>query len=173
MKRGDSISTVFAEPKTSNDLEHYGRKGMKWYQHIFSKDPQIAYDKANKKLSTLDARANKAAAKATRKENRSVRRQQRADTAWVFKKSKARLADWAIGRSEKARLKYVKKMSKAVDWYNRMQEEFKDTKVKSLNKEYVALGKKYSKMQIDDLMKNAQTSYANKQLRLIYRQMSK
>lgn len=151
-------------------LEHYGVLGMKWGVR---KDPQKAYDRANRKLSALDAKAHKAKEKAIMKETRSVRRQQRADTAFLFGKTKARLASWAIARSEKARLKYVKKMTKAVTWYNRMQDTFKDTKVKSLNKEYVALGKKYSKMQIDDIMANAQTSYANKQLRMIYRQMYK
>lgn len=160
----------FQDPESEEDIEHYGVLGMKWGVR---KDPQRAYDRANKKLSALDRKASKAERKAIRKETRSVRRQQRADTAIFFPKTKARLASWAIARSEKSRQKYVKKMSKAVTWSKNMQEIFKDTKVTAMNQEYVDLGKKYSDMQIKDLMANAQTSLANKQLRLIYKQMYK
>lgn len=160
----------FDEPESMESLEHYGVKGMRWGIH---KDPQRAYERANKKLTALDKRATKAGAKASRKETRSLRRQQRADTAWVFPKTKAKLADWAIGRSEKARQKYVKKMSRAVSWYKEMENAFRDTKVQNLNPNYVSLGEKYSKIQVNDVMMNAQASLANKQLRMIYRQMGK
>lgn len=160
----------FNEEASDKDLEHYGVLGMKWGVR---KDPQKAYDRANKKLSALDKKIFKAEKKALKKEARSLSRQQRADTAILFPKTKARLASWAIARSEKSRQKYVKKMAKAVSWSRAMQEEFKDTKVSTLNQEYIDLGKKYSDMQIKDLMANAQTSVANKQLRLIYKQMAK
>lgn len=155
---------------SEEDLNHYGVLGMKWGIH---KDPQRAYERANKKLAALDEKATKAGAKAARKETRSLRRQQRADTAWLFPKTKAKLADWAIGRSEKHRQKYVKKMSRAVSWYKEMENAFRDTKIENLNQDYVALGEKYSKIQVNDLMMNAQASLANKQLRMIYRQMGR
>lgn len=151
-------------------LEHYGVLGMKWGVR---KDPQRAYERANKKLTALDKRATKAGAKAARKETRSLRRQQRADTAWLFPKTKAKLADWAIGRSNKARAKYAKKMSRAVSWYKQMENAFRDTKISDLNPSYTALGEKYSKIQVNDLMGNAQTTLANKQLRMIYRRMGR
>lgn len=160
----------FDEDESDEDLEHYGVLGMKWGVR---KDPQKAYERANQKLTSLDKRATKAGAKAARKETRSLRRQQRADTAWLFPKTKAKLADWAIGRSEKHRQTYVKKMSRAVSWYKEMENTFRDTKVENLNPNYVALGEKYSKIQVNDLMMNAQASLANKQLRMIYRQMGR
>lgn len=160
----------FGEPESEDDLEHYGVLGMKWGVR---KDPQKAYDRANKKLSALDKKVSKAEMKALKNETRSLRRQQRADTAFLFPKTKARLASWAIARSEKSRQKYVKKMAKAVSWSRAMTDAFKDTKVSTMNQDYIDLGKKYSDMQIKDLMANAQTSVANKQLRLIYKQMGK
>lgn len=162
--------SAFVENWTQEYLEHYGVKGMRWGVR---KDPERAYEKAGSKLKRLDQKAVKAGAKAARKETRSLRRQQRADTAWLFRKTKARLADWAIGRSEKARQKYVKKMSRAASWYKEMENAFRDTKISNLDPSTSELGKKYANMQINDLMGNAVTSLANKQLRMIYRQMGR
>lgn len=156
--------------ESENELEHYGVLGMKWGIH---KDPQRAYERANKKLEKLDKKATKAGAKATRKEEASVRRQQKADSAILFRKMKARSADRSIGRSERSRQNYTRKVAKAVSWYKEMENAFRDTKIENLNQNYVALGEKYSKIQVNDLMANAQTNLANKQLRMIYRQMGK
>lgn len=159
--------SVFVEIPSDEDLEHYGVLGMKWG---IRKDPQAAYKKSYNKLSKLDAKAKKAERKAGRKETRSMRRQQRADTAWLFGKTKSRLASWAIGRSEKARLKYVKRLSKAMTWYKRMENEFGKTKIKDLDPKRSELGKRYTNMSVENMMMaSAQTGMANKQLRALYR----
>ena len=160
----------FNEKESDSDVEHYGVPGMKWG---IRKDPQKAYDRANKKLSSLDKKAIRAGAKAAKREAISVQKQNKADTALLFKKRAAKKADKAIGKSERTRQRYVRSMSKAASWYKEMENAFKGTQVKTLNKEYIDLGKKYAEVSISELMANAETSYANKKLRMIYRQMSR
>ena len=46
-----SIYTVY--PFEENELYHYGRLGMKWYQHIFSKGPEYAQKTITKKRKAL------------------------------------------------------------------------------------------------------------------------
>lgn len=162
-------ASEFIERRSQTDLEHYGVLGMKWGVR---KDPERAYEKASQKLEKLDRKAQKAGAKAAKKEAKSVHKQQKADSAVLFKKAKARSADRAIGRSEKSRQKYMTQMSKAVSWYKEMENAFRDIKISKLNPSKSELGKKYVDIQINDLMSNATTSVANKQLRMIYRQMS-
>lgn len=163
MKRGESMSVFQTTP--DDELQHYGVLGMKWG---IRKDPHKAYEKSYKKLSKLDSNATKAAAKAGRKEVRSLRKQQRADSALVLQRHKARVAARAIRRSERARARYVGKATRAVSWYKQMEYEFGKTKIKDLNPSRSELGKKYVNVTIESMMQNAQTSVANKQLRAMY-----
>lgn len=163
--------SAFDEKPALEDIQHYGRLGMKWGKRIFGEEQ--AYQSANKKLAKLDKKATAAGNKAAQKEAKSVERQSKADSATLFRRSKARSADRAIAKSEKTRQNYVKQMVKASSWYKAMEREFGNSKVSSLSAEYQALGKKYARIQINDLMKNAQTSVANKQLRAYYQQMGR
>lgn len=169
MKRGESMS-VFQLTTPDDELQHYGVLGMKWG---IRKDPHKAYTKSYSKLEKLDAKATKAAAKAGQKEVRSLRKQQRADSALFLQRSKSRAAARAIRRSERARAKYVGKATQAVSWYKQMEYEFGKTKIKDLNPKRSELGKKYVNKTIESMMQNAQTSVANKQLRNMYLRSSK
>lgn len=150
-------------------LEHYGVLGMKWGVR---KDANKAYARASKKLSKLDRKAADSAASAAKADARSTDKQRKADSAMIFKKSSAKKAIKAIEKSDRARLDYARKMEKAVSWYKQMENTFRDVKLSNVNSEYVTLGKKYSKICLDDLMANVQTSWANKELMMYYRQKS-
>lgn len=152
-------------------LEHYGVLGMKWGVR---KDPKRAYTRATKKLSSLDKSASKAERKANVREQVSLRKQQRADTAVLFPRMKALGAEKAIARSEKTRQNYTQRVIKAKSWADNMAESFKGIDVSNFGSESDrALGKKYVDMKLPELMANAQTSVANKQLRIYYNRMSK
>lgn len=151
-------------------LEHYGVLGMKWG---IRKDPQKAYERASKKLDRLDKKTTKASSKISQKEAKSVQKQRKADSAILFKKSKARAADKAIGKAEKARNKYFESIEKAKSWYSKMENAFRDIKITNIDQHYVDLGKKYANTNIESLLSDAQISIANKELRRYYRDMGR
>ena len=71
-KTATSIETV-TSALTGTDLEHYGRLGMKWYQHIFTSAEE--YRKARQRKKNLEkARAAKAAKKKA-EEDRAKRKE--------------------------------------------------------------------------------------------------
>lgn len=159
--------TDFNEEEQETDVEHYGVLGMKWGVR---KDANKAYSRASNKLNKLDRKANDASARASKIESKSVDKQRKADSARIFKKSSAKKAIKAIEKSDRARLDYVKKMEKAVSWYKQMENTFKDVKLSNVSSDHIKLGEKYSKICLDDLMANSQTSWANKELMMYYKQ---
>lgn len=132
-------------------LQHYGVKGMKWG---IRKDPDRAYAKAGKKLSKLDAKANRLASRGARLEQKALHRQARASNAILFKRSKAKRAakatQKAMGSYQKAQTKEVK----AYRWNEKMRKAFENVKVSNMDPEYVALGEKYAKKSLNDIMRS-------------------
>lgn len=85
-----------------DSLEHYGRKGMKWYEHIFGKEQSHAkYSK-----SSSGSSSNK---KATKDAKREEKRQAKAEKKEADAKKKAEIA---AAKKEEERKKILSKPSK-------------------------------------------------------------
>lgn len=132
-------------------LEHYGVIGMKWGVR---KDPEHAYERAGAKLTKLDKKVNRLNLKGSKREQKAVKKQRKASSAIMFQKAKARRASKATRKALKSYQKAQEKQIKAYRWNEKMKNAFKDTKLKNLNRDYVKLGEKYSKMSLDSIMKN-------------------
>lgn len=135
----------------NDELEHYGVLGMKWG---IRKDPSKAYAKAGAKLSKLDRKANTVALKGAKFEQKAVKKQRKASSAIIFQRSKARRASKATRKALKKYQRSQELQLKAYRWNEKMKKAFKGVKVSNMNKDYVSLGEKYSKMTLDNIMQN-------------------
>jgi len=72
----------------------------------------------------------------------------------LFKKHKARKASNATRKALKQYQKSQEKQIKAYRWNEEMKKAFANTKVSNMDKKYVDLGNKYSKLSLDRIMKN-------------------
>lgn len=132
-------------------LEHYGVLGMKWGVR---KDPNKAYSKAGQKLERLDRSAARLGLKASAREQNAISKQRRASSALIFKKHKARVASRKTRKALKTYQRAQEVQIKAYRWNESMKKTFKGVKVNNMDKKYVDLGKKYSKMTADSIMAN-------------------
>lgn len=157
----------FIEAHGENELEHYGVLGMKWGVR---KDPQRAYDKANKKLAKLEDRVNRSKQRVSKLQGKTLRRQERANDALVFKKFRAKRAAKSTRKLGEAYTRVQKRTAKAKKWYDAMSDAFKDVKVSELktNSASVELGKKYANMSIDSMMNNSASAASMMQLAAYY-----
>lgn len=162
----------FVESQGDNELEHYGVIGMKWGVH---KNPQKAYDKANKKLAKLEDRVNRSKQTVSKMQAKTLRRQERANDALIFKKYRAKRAAKSTRKLGEAYTRVQKRTAKAKKWYDSMQDAFKDVKVSELktNSASVELGKKYANMTIDDMMNNSASAASMMQLAAYYENRSR
>lgn len=157
------------EDKPLESLEHYGRKGMKWYKHIFGEDK--AYSKALSKLGKLDTRAAKSEQRADKLYGKTLRRQERANNALVFKKSRAKRAAMSTKKLAQVQLRIQQRTAKAKKFYDAMSDVFGDTKISELKN--TEIGKKYAEMTIDDMMSNTAASSSMIQLAAYYENKSR
>lgn len=103
------------------ELRHYGVLGMKWGKR---KNPERAYEKANKKMSKLDARATKMQSKAYRRQDS------------IFKSSRKRAK---ATQEEADRLK-----RKAARWYRSVEKVLGTTKAREMSHDNINMGERYA-----------------------------
>lgn len=150
-------------------LEHYGRKGMKWGQHIFGEDKM--YSIASKKLQKLDTRLKKSEGRADKLYAKALRRQERANSALVFKKSRMRTAANSTKKLAQIELRMQQRAAKAKNWYDAMSDVFGDAKISELKN--TDIGKKYAEMTINDLMVYGSAAATMTQLAAYYKNQSR
>lgn len=147
-----------------DELEHYGRLGMKWGQHIFGKEK--AYNYSIKKLNRLDTKAQKKLATSAKRslkadkyrgkkekiENKLFLRFGPVDT---FRKS--RLSKKSYKQTKKAyrALKSSQRAHrKAEKWAQSMNQVFSDIKLDTITDTDVALSRKYVVNVLEENIKN-------------------
>lgn len=164
-KQNPLKSTMNHGDFSDNYLEHYGVLGMKWG---IRKDPDRAYSRASQKLSKLDRKVVGAETAISKANAKSLKRRQKADTAILFKKYKAKKAAKSIRDINRAHLNLQRKAAKAEKWYKSMENAFRDVKLSAVDPNYKSLGKKYASIKIDEIMANVITDVSTKQLESYY-----
>lgn len=136
-----------------DELEHYGRLGMKWGQHIFGKEK--AYSMSVERLKKLDTKIQKRQAKAAKYALKSAKKEEKANLALTNKSSERRKAKSLKYKRKSARQNYkvVKTTKKAKQWVNNMNEYFSDMTLDSISAEDIAIGRQYSVKAIEDFLK--------------------
>lgn len=142
----DHLSDVYEDY-----LEHYGVLGMKWGVR---KDPDKAYNKAGQKLERLDRSTARLGLKASAREQSALSKQRRATSAVLLKKHKARVASRKTRKALKTYQQMQAVQVKAYRWNESMKKAFSGVNVNNMDKKYVDLGKKYSKMTLNSIMAN-------------------
>lgn len=138
----------------NDELQHYGRKGMKWYQSVFGKDK--AYTMSINKLKRLDNKLHKRSEKSAKYMVKSVVNQEKSNRSLIKGFKKRREAKYLKykRKSVKQLYKASKEAGKAKKWANSMNEFFGDIKLSSVSAEDIAVGRKYSIKAIEDYLKN-------------------
>lgn len=167
IRHSDVLELV--ETHGENELEHYGRKGMKWGQHIFGEDKM--FSKASSTLRKLDTRAAKSEERANKLYEKTLRRQERANNALVFKKSRARRAAKSTRKLAQVQLRIQQRTAKAKKFYDAMEASFGNEKISELRN--TDIGKKYAEMTINDMMSNTAASSSMIQLASYYENRSR
>lgn len=121
-----------------DELKHYGRLGMHWYEHIYGEeDGRGKYmTKGLRKLSALDARATRLGAKADIKKWKAEKAEQKSMTAWSSHGEKKQRRKMYKNRkkSAKAQKKSGKATRKAERVANFMATEFDTLKYSDIEK---------------------------------------
>lgn len=145
------------EFRQGKDIQHYGRKGMKWYQHKFGEeDGRSRYmqkglktlDKYQKKTQKLEAtRAKNASAHQRYKDKSDLLRDKyelTGKTRYLKKATKLRKQAFKYGRREmRANTKITRLNKKGEKAAKKMVDLFGSIKASDLSPEQVRLGKQY------------------------------
>lgn len=137
-----------------DELEHYGRLGMKWGQHIFGQEH--VYKKSIKKLKKIDNRAQEKKTEAARLDYKSEKLRQKADRARSPKKYEriSRQANAYRLQANREMWKSRKLETKAKKWVDTMNNHFDNVRINSVSTDDIAIGKRYAVQAVEDYMKN-------------------
>lgn len=145
------MSSFYEMPKRSNELYHHGVIGMKWGVHRANKLYALGkhekaraildrtYQSSSKRLSRMDKKITKLQTKATKYRQISDRNK------YGFLGSDRKAAKFDR-KSGKKQYKANKQAVKAQKFVKQMEQTYKNTNIKKLSPEQLAMGKKYQQM---------------------------
>lgn len=135
-----------------DELEHYGRLGMKWGQHIFGREK--TYNRSIKKLRKLDRKVQQKQYKAAKYGVKAAKKEAKSYTAWTQKgRAKAQSKYLKLNqKSAKLNFKSVKLSQKARKWVDSMNDVFYDMRLSDVSPEDIALGREYAVKAIEDYL---------------------
>lgn len=141
-----------------NELSHYGRLGMKWYEHIYGEEDGRAkynekqFSKSMKKLGALDKKTTemkfksaKDLAKYQKKEMKAYKA--RSDRKYNKRMKKAMRFKRAAFKENYKSEKYQRKAKKLVAKMNR---DFGDWTPSQFSAEQISLGKQYALAMVEE-----------------------
>lgn len=155
---------------SDNSVEHYGDKGMKWGVR---RDRERATARATKKFTKLNAKVRSAERGVQKAQEKSLKKRQKADSAILFKKRKARKAAKSIDAVNRAHVRTQRATLKAKKWFDSMTDVLGKETVRSISKEYGDVGKRYVDLKIDDIMKNVGSDIDMRNLSYYYSERGK
>lgn len=135
-----------------DELEHYGRLGMKWGQHIFGKEH--VYKKSISKLKRLDKKMQKQKTAAAKLDYKSEKLHQKADRARSLKRYNkiANKASTYRLRSNLQLWRARKTETKAKEWANTMNNFFANMSIDSVSSDDIAVAKSYAVQVVQDYL---------------------
>lgn len=135
----------------SDDLEHYGRLGMKWGQHIFGTTPSQYYEKGAKRLAKYDKKAQNYRDKSEKLKSKYYEQQINSQSSLLFRKSRLKKATRTAKKAYTQENKALRQENKALKLSNKMKTLFSGTKLSGIDPTLLSIGEKYSKMTISDI----------------------
>lgn len=135
------------------ELYHYGVLGTKWGVR---KDPKKAYNKASKKLSKLDKRSVQRTEKANGYEKQYIKQRYKlkARNPILFKDTINKLREKKLAkldaRYERMFAQSYMSRDRALKWYKKMQNTFKDIAIDDVDPAYKELGEAYAKLLMEE-----------------------
>lgn len=147
----------------NDELQHYGRLGMKWGQHIYGKDK--AFQKSTEKLGKLDRRIT---VRRNRSDMQKARSDQHRERSQFIKDKfikfpvvdRIRTRHHASRASRNARRSYrslrasQRDQRRAKSFVKNMNKEFTDMKLTSITNEQLELSRKYVIDALEEYKKN-------------------
>lgn len=132
----------FEHKVSEDDIVHYGRKGMKWYQNIFTSDSAKA--RANKKMRKLDANVKKTEKKMMGATSKAIDKDLKAQASNRFnRKIRYRSALKAERKAAGSVSSVRSKTLKAKKFAEKMQKRWSKIGVDAFDKDTAEIGQKY------------------------------
>lgn len=132
-------------------LEHYGRLGMKWGQHIFGRTPTQYYEKGAKKIQAYSNMAKENREKAKSLKSKYYDAQLQYKTSRLFKTKRRNKAAGLAVKSYNAENKAIRFDKKAIKLASKMKELFSGIDISGVDKSLRKIGESYAKKTIDDV----------------------